>query len=436
MTDQTGKAADTATLAGPGARGTATLKRSLSLPYAVLYGMGVTIGAGIYVLIGAAAARAGMQAPLAFVIAALLMGLTAASFAELGGRMPVAAGEAAYVRAAFGSDRWSAAVGYLVVLIAVVAAAAISAGSAGYIGVFVALPRPVIIAGVVLGMGIIAAWGIKESVAFAGVMTLIEVGGLLVLVAAGTFSGPEIVTRLPEMLPQTGPSGLAPAAVLGLVSATMLAVFAFIGFEALVNVSEELHEPERTLPRAIFLTLVLTTLLYVLVVWVALIAVPPNELAASPAPLALAFERLTGASQRTMSAVAVVATLNGVVVQIILAARVIYGLAGQGMLPRPFRSVSHLTRTPLLATAVSLALALAFALLLPLEGLADLSARFTLALFAIVNLALIRIKSREVAPPRHVYLAPRWVPWAGLASCLGLLAADLGIALATSLGGR
>ena len=86
-----GKAADAALLA---AGGRATLKRSLTLPYAVLYGMGVTIGAGIYVLIGAAAARAGMQAPLAFVIAALLMGLTAASFAELGGRMPVAAGEA------------------------------------------------------------------------------------------------------------------------------------------------------------------------------------------------------------------------------------------------------------------------------------------------------------------------------------------------------
>jgi amino acid transporter len=422
----TGKAADTALLA---AGGRATLKRSLTLPYAVLYGMGVTIGAGIYVLIGAAAARAGMQAPLAFVIAALLMGLTAASFAELGGRMPVAAGEAAYVRAAFGSDRWSALVGYLVIVIAVVAAAAISVGSAGYIGVFASLPQPAIIAAVVVGMGLIAAWGIKESVAFAGIMTLIEVGGLVVLVAAGAVSGPELLTRLPEMVPGAGPAGISLTGAIGLVSATMLAVFAFIGFEALVNVSEELHEPERTLPRAIFLTLALTTLLYVLVVWVALIAVPPGELAASQAPLALAFERLTGASQRTMSAVAIIATLNGIVVQIILAARVIYGLAGQGALPRALQQVSALTQTPLMATAASVALTLAFALLLPLEGLADLSARFTLALFAIVNLALIRIKAREATPPRHVYLVPRWVPWAGLASCVGLLALDLAIAM-------
>jgi basic amino acid/polyamine antiporter, APA family len=142
--------------------GTVGLRRSLTLFHAVLYGMGVTIGAGIYVLIGAAAARAGMHAPLAFVAAAMLMGLTAASFAELGTRMPVAAGEAAYVRAAFGSDRWSAAVGFLVIAIAVVAAAAISIGSAGYVAAFVALPQPVIIAAVVLGVGAIAAWASRS----------------------------------------------------------------------------------------------------------------------------------------------------------------------------------------------------------------------------------------------------------------------------------
>ncbi len=406
------------------------LRRFLTLPYAVLYGMGVTIGAGIYVLIGAAAARAGMQAPLAFVAAAVLMGLTAASFSELGTRMPVAAGEAAYVREAFGSDRWSAAVGFLVIAIAVVAAAAISVGSAGYIAVFVALPQPVIIAAVVLGMGAIAAWGIKESVTFAGAMTLIEVGGLVVLVAAGALFEPDLITRLPE----TVPPGAGPAAVLGLAGATLLAVFAFIGFEALVNVSEELHDPRRTLPRAIFLTLALTTLLYVLVVWVALVAVPAVELAASKAPLALAFERLTGASPRVMSAIAVVATLNGIVVQIILAARVLYGLARQGILPPAFQDVSPVTRTPLVATAVAVAMVLVLALLLPLEGLADLSARFTLLLFAIVDLALIRIKAREQEPPCDIFLAPCWVPWAGLASCVALLLVDLGIMVAAGIG--
>ncbi len=406
------------------------LSRSLTLPYAVLYGMGVTIGAGIYVLIGAAAARAGMMAPLAFVIAAVLIGLTGASFAELGGRMPVAAGEAAYVREGFRSERWSAAVGLLVIGVAIVAAAAISVGSAGYVGLFVDLPRPVIVAAVVLSMAAIAAWGIKELVVFAGAMTLVEIGGLLVMVAAGAVAEPELLTRLPEMLPQANA-----AALIGLIGASLLAVFAFIGFEALVNVAEELHEPERTLPRAIFLTVALTTLLYVLVAWVAVIAVPPAELAASSAPLALAFERLTGASPRLMSAIAVVATLNGIIVQIILASRVIYGLARQGTLPPALQAVSPATRTPLLATAVTAALVLAFALLLPLEGLADLTARLTLVVFALINVALIRIKARELVPPPGIYRAPAWVPWAALASCVALLIADLAVVLASAFGG-
>ena len=180
----------------PAAPRDVTLKRSLTLTNAVLYGLGVTIGAGIYVLIGAAAGRAGMYAPLAFVVAAALMGLTAASFAELGGRMPVAAGEAAYVRAAFQSDRLATLVGLLVIAIAIVSAAAISIGSAGYIGVFLALPEPVRIALVVLAMGAIAAWGIKESVVFAGVMTVIEIGGLLLLIVAGAWFGSDLATRL------------------------------------------------------------------------------------------------------------------------------------------------------------------------------------------------------------------------------------------------
>src|SRR5947208_1147937 len=100
------------------------LERSLSLLQATLYGLGVTIGAGIYVLVGAATARAGMYAPLAFLLAAVLMALSAASFAELAGRLPVAAGEAAYVRAAFRSDKMAVGVGLLVVAIAIVAAAA------------------------------------------------------------------------------------------------------------------------------------------------------------------------------------------------------------------------------------------------------------------------------------------------------------------------
>jgi hypothetical protein len=130
------------------------------------------------------------------------------------------------------------------------------------------------------------------------------------------------------------------------------------------------------------------------------------------------FERLTGVSPRVKSLIAVIATLNGIIVQVILAARVLYGLARQGTLPAPLGQVSPTTHTPLLATALVGAIVLTLALLLPLERLADLTSRFTLILFALVNLALIRIKAYEGTPPRDDYVAPRWVPWAGFVSCV------------------
>jgi amino acid transporter len=402
------------------------LAKSLSLLHATLYGLGVTIGAGIYVLIGAAAARAGMYAPLAFVAAALLMALSAASFAELAGRLPVAAGEAAYVREAFRSDRLATAVGLLVVAIAIVSAAAISVGSAGYVGVFVPLPAPVLIAAVVLAMGAVAAWGVKESVSLAGAMTVIEIGGLLLLVFAGFASDAKIVARLPEMVPPIG----NPTVLVGLVSTTLLAVFAFIGFEGLANVAEEVREPQRTLPRAIFLTLAISTVLYVAVVWIALATVGQWDLAHSSAPLALVFERLTGAPPAIMSFIAIVATLNGVIVQIIMSSRVLYGLAHQRGLPAVFGRVSAATRTPLLATAVTTACVLLLALTLPLHDLADATSRLTLVVFALVNLSLIRLKARAPADDPRIFIAPKWVPWAGAAACVGLLVLDLAAMLA------
>jgi len=123
------------------------LVRSLTLTHAVLYGLGVTIGAGIYVLVGIAAGRSGMHAPLAFVGAALVMAFSAASLAELGTRMPVSASEAAYVQAAFRRDWLSLSVGLLVVATATVSAATISAGSAGYLAVFLPVSAPWIISG-------------------------------------------------------------------------------------------------------------------------------------------------------------------------------------------------------------------------------------------------------------------------------------------------
>jgi APA family basic amino acid/polyamine antiporter len=397
------------------------LVRSLTLTHAVLYGLGVTIGAGIYVLVGLAAGRSGMHAPLPFMGAALVMAFSAASFAELGTRMPVSASEAAYVQAAFRLDWLSLGVGLLVVTTAIVSAATISVGSAGYVAVFLPVPAPWIISVVVLAMGGVACLATVQSVTFAAIMTLVEVGGLVLIIIAGLGHGTDVVTRLPEIWPSSGDS----TAWIGIAGTALIAVFAFIGFEHLVNVAEEMKEPSRTLPRALFLTLGLTALVYALVVWIAVTAVPPQELARSSAPLALVFERLTGLPLVTLSAIAVVATLNGIIVHMIMIGRVIYGLADQGNLPKVLARLNSVTHTPLLATAIGVGAILVLALAVPLAGLADLTARFTLIVFATINLALIRIKSRNEVAPLGAFICPRWVPFAGLVSSVLLLVVDL-----------
>lgn len=410
----------------PGATDKApALRRTLTLGHAVLYGLGVTIGAGIYVLVSDTAGRAGMHAPLAFLVTAVLVGLTGASLAELGSRYPVAAGEAEYVRRGFGSERLASVVGYLVIAMAIVSASAISVGAAGYVRVFVPAPDMVVIAAVVLGMGAIASRGIVSSVTFAGIMTLIEIGGLLIIIAAGFLTEPGVIGRLPEMVPHS----LDATLWAGLMTASMLAVFAFVGFEGIVNIAEEMEDPARTLPRAIFLTLAITTALYVLVMWVALVSLGPAELSTAKAPLAQVFERLTGGSPRVMSAIAVVATLNGIVVNLIMASRVMYGLGRSGALPGALARVHATTSTPILATAIATAIALILALALPIGQLADLSSRITLVVFGMVNVALVLVQRMDAPPPAGIFTTPAWVPVAGALSCAVFIAADIAIAL-------
>ncbi len=397
------------------------LIRSLTLTHAVLYGLGVTIGAGIYVLVGVAAGRSGMHAPLAFLAAAIVMGLTAASFAELGTRMPVAASEAAYVQAAFHRKWLSGAVGLLVVGAAAISGATISVGSAGYLGVFIPLQASYIIAAVVVTMGAIACLSAVQSISFAGLMTVVEIGGLLLIVAAALLDSGPLISRLPELWPSAGDL----TAWTGVAQTTLLAVFAFIGFEHLVNISEEMKNPRRTLPWALFITLAVTAVLYALVAWIAVIAVPPAELAKSSAPLALVFQRLTGLPLHVLSAIAIVATVNGIIVHMIMIGRVLYGLADQGNLPSFLAKINRSSGAPVVATLFGVAAILILALGVPLTGLAEWTSRLTLGIFAFVNLALIRIKAMEATPPSDAFLVPMWVPVMGSATSALLILVDV-----------
>jgi basic amino acid/polyamine antiporter, APA family len=207
---------------------TPKLRRRLSLTLVVLYGLGVTIGAGIYVLIGVAAGRAGIHAPMAFVLAAVVMGFSAATFCEFVVRFPVSAGEAAYVRAGFGSQPIALLVGVAVMLGGVVSSATISLGAAGYIGAFldpfVSIDRGTLTVVVIIIVAAVACVGILESVAFAGLMTLIEVGGLLAIILGGVVGTPDLLARLPEVVP----TSFDAIVWSGIFGATLLAFFAFI----------------------------------------------------------------------------------------------------------------------------------------------------------------------------------------------------------------
>ena len=397
--------------------GAPRLKRSLNLPLLVLYGLGTTIGAGIYVLVGAAAGRAGIYAPVAFIVAAIGIAPTAATYGELASRYPVSAGEAAYVNAGFGSRTMSLVAGWLVIVSGVVASAAIAIGCAGYIRTFVDLPLSLVVTGVILAMGLVAAWGIVESVLLAALFTLIEAGGLLVLIYAGFSHDSNIILRVPETMPPIAELGIW----LGIANAGLLAVFAFIGFEDMVNVAEETKRPRITLPWAIFLTLAITTVLYTLVTMVAVLAVPPTELAGSEAPLSLVYQRLTGGSPVMISGVAIFATANTILVQQIMASRVVYGMAEQGTMPKLFARVNTLTRTPLLATAAVVAATLILALGFNLERLAEVTSQIVLIIWALANMALILIKLRKGPEPDDAFIVPLWVPVAGFMSSCALV---------------
>lgn len=402
-------------------KGTPALKRVITLPWLVLYGLGISIGAGIYVLIGEAAARAGPYAPMSFVLAAVVMAFTAATFAELSGRLPQSAGEAIYVKAGLRSETLAVLTGGIVLLSATVSAAAITIGGVGYILELVAVPRGVMIFAVVAFMGGIAAWGVKQSVVFAGIFTVLEVLGLLVIIAAGFWRAPDILTRLPEVVPEWGDT----AAMGAIFTTSLIAFFAFIGFDDVVNMVEETKDPARVMPRAIFITLAITTLLYFLVSTIAVLSVPIEELAASTAPVGFLFERLTNSSPLAITFIAIIATLNGIVLQIIMGSRVLYGLGESGSIPVIFARVNSRTGTPILSTVLITLTVLALALFFPIGTLAAFTTQLILAVFTLTNLSLVMLKIRKTPAPDGVYTVGIWVPVLGVITSLALLVGPL-----------
>jgi amino acid transporter len=384
------------------------LKRSLTLPLITLYGLGTTIGGGIYVLIGGIAGRAGLYAPFSFILAALLATLTAFSFAELSSRFPQSAGEAVYVHEGLKRRSLAMLVGFLVIGTGVISAAAMANGFVGYFHTVIETPvRPAII-GIVLLIGLIAFWGIGESVGVAALITLVEIGGLVLIIWVGRADFADLPAKAPDLLPP-----LTAPAWLGILGGSFLAYFAFIGFEDMVNVAEEVKDVRRTLPIAIVTTLVLTTVLYVGVSLVAVLGIPLADLKASQAPLTLFYEYKTGGSGHVVTMISIFALLNGALIQIIMAARVLYGMSKQGWLPGGLAHVNARTRTPDTATAIVTVIILLLALGFAIETLAEMTTFVIMLVSILVNASLWRVKRRDPMPPPGVMTVPAWIPAAG-----------------------
>ena len=263
----------------------ATLRRSLSLPLVTLYGLGNILGAGIYVLIGKIAGYAGLYAPVSFLVASLLAGLTAFTYAELSSRYPLSAGEAVYVQKGFGVPQLSLLVGLLIIMTGIVSASTIARGFVGYLDVFITLPDWLVIVVLIASLGGLAIWGINQSVGTAAIFTLVEVFGLLLViyVAAPAFSS------LPERVHEFVPAFHVDAWS-GIFAGAFLAFYAYVGFEDMVNVAEEVREPERNLPYAILLSLFIAACLYIVIAVVSLLVLDAGQLAGSDAPLASVYE--------------------------------------------------------------------------------------------------------------------------------------------------
>ncbi len=393
-----------------------TLRRALTLPLLVFYGVGVTVGAGIFALVGEILILAGDHAPLSFLLAGLIAGVTGVSYAVLVRRFPRAGGEAVFVNRGLGPF-WGRATGYGIAATGIISSAVIALAFVGYVQALVSVPKTVLLLGVVGTLAGIAWYGVRESVYFAALVTVVEVGTLLIVISFGA----PLLTDLPAV-----GAALVPDAdrflPTGILSGAVIAFFAFIGFEDIENMAEETINPERALPRAIFWTLGITVLLYVLLSMIAVLAPDRAAITGSSAPLAVLFEQITGIPGKPVAAAAAIAMVNGILVQIVMASRVLYGMAGEGIAPQWFAKVSPSRRTPMRATVVVTAIIIVLALFFPLVGLAEATSLVTLSVFALVNLSLFRLGTQAGDRSLRRF---RWWGLFGTMICVGIAAFQL-----------
>jgi amino acid transporter len=372
------------------------------------------VGAGIYVLIGEVLAISGGFAPWAFLCAAVVAGFTARSYGELAAHYPKSAGEAIYVDHAFGNRFLTGLTGWAVVLTGLVSSGTLANGFAGYLSIFVEGGDGLAAAGFIVVLGLIAIWGIGQTIWVAAVITAASIFGLLaVLVMSGRY-----LDNLPMLLERPFP-GPEPA-FLAITMGAFLAFYAFIGFEDMVNVAEETREPERIMSPAILLALTMAAVLYVLVALAAVLASAEIDLAGNPAPLAAMVAHSGGHWPATIAVLSMLSVTNSALAQIVMVSRVLYGMAAAGTAPGLLGSVHPRLHTPVISTVLTVIVIVFLAVWFPLLTLAKTTSFVILVVFTLINLSLIRLKLKGAIRRRGL-----WIPVVGmlLSAALTLMSA-------------
>ncbi|WP_414462044.1 APC family permease [Hyphomicrobium sp. DY-1] len=398
--------------------GTPHLRRSVGPTQLALYALGSMVGSGIYGLIGKAAGEAGSAVWLSFLAALVAALLTSLSYASLGSRYPRAGGAAYVTDRAFGIPVLSFTIGLALVasgLTSVATQSKIFAAIVADLAGWEASSPNIIAIGFLLILSGIVFRGIRESMWVNVVCTLMEVSGLLLVIASGlSYWGTVDYFEIP---PERADLGLGVV----VLQASVLAFFAFIGFEDAVNVAEECKDPERTIPRGLIVATLAAAVLYVAVSITAVSVVPWQELAAAPSPLTAVLEKSAPSiPAELMTLIALFSVANTALVNYVTASRLIYGMSGQGLLPSFIGRVHETRRTPHIAIAALLGLLLLLVVAGQIADLAAATVLLLLVIFIAVNAALVVLKRRP-GEARGRFEIPIALPIAGIGVCSVLL---------------
>ncbi|UYO98588.1 APC family permease [Microbacterium sp. M28] len=393
------------------------LRRAITGPMLFAFILGDVLGAGVYALMGVLSEDVGgmLWAPL--VVALLLALLTAGSYAELVTKYPRAGGAAVFAERAFHNRIVSFLVGFSMLAAGVTSAAGLALAFAGdYLRTFIDLPTVLV---AILFLAAVAALnmrGIKESLGANIVMTIIEVSGLVIVVAVVAVfvgGGGGDVSRVVET-PEGSATGLA------ILAGAIVAYYSFVGFETSANVIEEVKSPTRTYPRALFGALLAAGVVYVLVGLASAAALPPEELQESSGPL-LAVVEATGLSVPSwlFSLIALIAVANGALLTMIMASRLAYGMAEQRLLPTVLARVLPKRRTPWVAIIATTAVAMLLTLIGDLATLAETVVLLLLFVFLSANVSVLVLR-RDRVEHEH-FRVWTFIPVLGIGSCILLL---------------